>query len=235
MNIINNKKISLAGIEKIAILADCGCVDDWEDHFPKLLDDVWKIYSPQVFIIIGDIVLRGRCKYFKKIIIYMNAIPAKWIALPGNHDRPLIFFRKYFGPVHKIIDIGKWRIIGLNTANKKFTKRESDWLEKNISENTILLSHVPPDIEGWSFYSLPLKDSERFLNILSKNHQKIKSAFFGHIHGLSEKKYLDIPMIVTGGAAHSKEIKNNRYNENTFLEMAIFDVRTGEIKIHEMK
>jgi predicted phosphodiesterase len=235
MNALKNKQISLKGIEKIAILADCGCVKDWEDYFPKLLKDVWETHSPQVFIVIGDIVLRGRFKYFKKIAIYLDGIPATWIGLPGNHDRPLLFFRKYFGSLHKIIDIDKWRLIGLNTANKKFTRREADWLEKNLSENTIILSHIPPAIEGWSFYSLPAEDSDRFLNILSENSQKIKAAFFGHIHGLSKKIFNNIPMIVTGGAAHSMVIEDNRYNENTFLGMVIFDVKTGEIEFHEMK
>ena len=235
MNIIKQKNISLNGIEKIAILADCGCVKDWEDRFPRLLEDVWRTHSPQIFIVLGDIVLRGRYKYFKKIISYMNSIPAKWIALPGNHDRPFIFFRRYFGSLYKIIDVDGWRFIGLNTADKKFTKRRARWLDKNIMENTIILSHIPPDLEGWSFYSLPYKHSERFLKVIAKNRKKIKAAFFGHIHGLSEKKYMDIPMIVTGGAAHSKVIKNNRYNEDTFPEMAIFYVKTGGINIHEMK
>jgi predicted phosphodiesterase len=235
MPIIKNIKISLSGIEKIAILADCGCVKDWEEHFPRLLEDVWKTHSPQLFIVIGDIVLRGRFRYFNNIIKYIDRIPSKWAGLPGNHDRPLIIFKKYFGSLHKIIDVGIWRLIGVNTADKKFTRRESAWLEKNIAKNTIILSHVPPDIEGWGFYSLPSSDSKRFLDIVRKYRDSIKAVFFGHIHGLSRKEFAGVPMIVTGGAAHSKVIKNNRYNENTLLEMVIFDVRTGEMKIHEMK
>ncbi len=235
MPIIKNIKISLEGIEKIAILADCGCVIDWEDRFPRLLDDVYKAHSPQVFIIVGDIVLRGRPRHFRKVIACMDRIPSRWIGLPGNHDRPLLLFRRYFGSVRKIIDIGRWRFIGVNTANKKFTAGEARWLEKNISDNTIVFSHVPPDLEGWSFYSLPAADSRRFLGVIERNTGRIKAAFFGHMHGVSEKKFMGIPMIVNGGSAHSKVIRDNRYNEDTLLEMAIFDVRTGGIKIHRMQ
>ncbi len=234
MRILKKKRLKLEGVNTIAILADCGCVKDWEDHFPNLLSRVWEEHSPQLFIIAGDVALRGRLQYYRRIIRYMKKIPAKWIAVPGNHDRPLIVFKKYFGSVHKVIDIDKWRFIGTNTANKKFTPREARWLEKNISENSIIFSHIPPRIDGWTFYSLQEESSIRFLNVIKKNHQKIKAVFLGHIHGLSEKEFMDIPMIITGGAAHSRVIKNNQYNEDTFLQMMIFDVSTGEMRVCKM-
>ena len=155
MAILKGENITLSGIKTVAILADCGCVRDWEDHFPRLLARVWEEHSPGLFIVAGDVALRGRFSYYKKIIKYMNSVSADWAAVPGNHDRPLPVFRKFFGSVHKVIDIGKWRFIGLNTANKEFTEREARWFEKNIKENTIIFSHVPPGIDGWTFYSLP--------------------------------------------------------------------------------
>jgi len=235
MGIIKAKQKKLDGINTIAILADCGCVRDWEEHFPGLLAKVWQDYKPQLFIVVGDISLQGSFLNYRMILKYMNNVSADWIAVPGNHDRPLLVFRKYFGAVRKVIDIGKWRFIGLNTAEKKFTERNARWLEKNIRENTIIFSHTPPGIEGWTFYSLPVESSRRFLETVKRNCQMIKKIFFGHIHGLSEKEFMGIPMIVTGGAAKSRVIKNNKYNEDTSLEMIIFDVPSGDIEIYNMK
>ena len=37
-------------------------------------------------------------------------------------------------------------------------------------------------------------------------------------------------MTITVGASHSRVIRDNRINENTALEMLIFNVHTGETK-----
>ena len=233
MPIVKRKRTSLEGVEKIAILADCGCVKNWEEGFPELLGRVWDVHSPGLFIVIGDIGMRGSFYHYGRILKYMKKYPARWIALPGNHDRPLFMFRLFFGSPRKRVDAGKWRFIGINTSKKVFTEKESKWMAKEIKDNSIILSHMPPSVEGWSFYSMPVESTARFFNIIDKNRSKVKAMFFGHIHGHSEMHYSGIPMTVTGGSAQSRVIRNNRYNEKAKLEMVIFNTGTGEWTVHE--
>ena len=58
-----------------------------------------------------------------------------------------------------------------------------------------------------------------------------EAMFFGHIHGFTKRKFLNMPMVVTGAVAESKIVMNNRYQGQGFFEMVIFDVRTGKTNI----
>ena len=72
------------------------------------------------------------------------------VAVPGDHGRPLKNFRKYFGAVHKVMDISKWRFIGTNTANRMFLKKEADWIQNNIHLNSmifVVVEEVTPESE----------------------------------------------------------------------------------------
>ncbi|MDY6934181.1 MAG: metallophosphoesterase [Spirochaetota bacterium] len=227
MNIIKKPFTVLEGIKTIAILGDPGCSKSWEKNFPRLLRKVWEDHSPQLFIVAGDLSYRARIREYKRILYYMNSVPATWVAVPGDHDRPFINFYRYFGALRKVIDVSQWRFIGINTGNRNFKKKDAHWIQKNIRENSIIFSHIPPEIDDWSFHSLKTKPSNYFLEVIKKNRNELKKMFFGHIHGYSEQTFLDIPMIVTGGVAQSKVIRDNQYNDQDYYAMTIFDVKTG--------
>ena len=232
MPIIKRKHSSLNGIKTVAILADPACRGGWERNFPRLLKKVRTVYAPDMFLVAGDLALNAYDHEYKTVLKYIEAGENElWAAVPGDHDRPLKYFRKYFGSIRKVLDIGQWRFIGVNTSNRMFLKREADWIQDNIEENTVIFSHVPPEASGWTFHSLWPISSGHFLEVIKKYQKQIKAMFFGHIHGYSRKKVFDIPLIVTGSAAESKIIKNNKYNGLTSLKMVIFDVETGKMSI----
>lgn len=158
-----------------------------------------------------------------------------WAVVPGDHDRPLKNFRRYFGYTRKIIDVGKWRFIGINTSNRMFLRKEADWIHKNIKHNSIIFSHLPPEARGWTFHSFWPRSSNHFLGVVRKHRRKIKAMYFGHIHGFSKRKYLNIPMIITGAVAEPKVVKNNHYNGTGFLKATIFYANTGKTAIFTMK
>lgn len=234
MQFLKKEQIRLNGIKNIAIFADCGCVPEWQKTFPRLLKKVWDEYSPELFILAGDIALTGFYFDYSKIVRYMKPIPSRLAAVPGNHDRPAVLFRRFFGSVHKTIDVDKWRFICEDTSDKKIDARRIQRMQKDIRDNSIIIFHVPPATDNWSFYSLQDESSAMFYDFAKNNRNKIHAMYFGHIHGYSEHDFMGIPMIVTGGAAQSKVIKNNRYNEDTSLEMIIFDVSTGKISKCEL-
>lgn len=235
MSILKQKRIKLTGIKKIAILADLACRKEWKKNFTPLLKKVWDEHKPQLFLVAGDLALNASDSEYREVLQAINSVPAQWIAVPGDHDRPLKNFIKYFGSTRKVIDIEKWRFIGINTSNRMFLKREREWIDSNIKANSIIFSHLPPEAEGWTFHSFWPKSSNNFLEVVKKYRTKIHSMFFGHIHGYSRREYLGIPMIVTGAVAESRIVKNNRYSGDGFFEMMIFDVKTGKISMCKQK
>ena len=234
MRILKGRYIKLDGIRKVAVLADPGCRKGWQKNFPGLLERVWRLHRPGAFLVAGDMSLNSRDNEYREIIGYMKDYPSVWISVPGDHDRPLRKFMKYFGATRKVVDIGRWRFICINTANRMFLRRERDWIEKNIRKDSVILSHLPPEAEGWTFHSMWPRSSNHFLEVAGKHRKKIKAMFFGHIHGFSRREYMGIPMTVTGAVAESKLVKGNRYAGKGFFEMVIFDVKTGRQSICRM-
>ena len=231
MPIIKEKYTKLQGIKKVAILADAACRRGWEKNFPRLLKRVRELYKPDLFIVAGDLALNGYDREYRAVLKYiLKNRDELWAAVPGDHDRPLKNFLKYFGSTRKVIDVGKWRFIGINTASRMFLKKEEEWIHKNIKTNSIIFSHLPPEADGWTFHSLWPRSSNRFLDVAKKYRTKIKAMYFGHIHGFSERKFMDIPMVVTGAVAESRVVKNNRYSGKGPLKMVVFDVDSGKTK-----
>ena len=59
MSVIRQKYSKLENIKTIAIFSDIACRADWELNFPRLLKKVRKRYSPDLFIVPGDLALNG--------------------------------------------------------------------------------------------------------------------------------------------------------------------------------
>jgi len=233
--IIRDARISLHGISTVAITADLGCRAGWEKNFVPLLKKVEKEHRPGAYIVAGDLSLNSDDGEYCRILNHIEKTNAVWITVPGDHDRPVRNFMKYFGATRKVADIDGWRFIGLNTANRMFLKREEEWLEANIRKKSIIFSHVPPEAEGWTFHSLWPRSSNRFLRAVKKHRKYIHAMYFGHIHGFSEREYLGIPMIVTGAVAESLIVRDNRYQGKGFFEMVIMDTATGNTELCTVK
>jgi hypothetical protein len=174
---------------------------------------------------------KGAPGEFKAFISAIENYPAMIAAVPGDHDKPLKTFARYFGSTRKIIDLGRWRFLGINTANRTLLKSEFNFLEKNIRRNTLILSHVPPALDGWTFHSLGPLASDRFLSTIERHPSKIVAAFFGHIHGYSRRRYSGVPLVVTGAAAESLKVGGNGYCGPGFFQMMIFKTATGKLTL----
>lgn len=231
MKIIAKKYSRFDGMRKIAILADPACRERWQKNTPPFLEYVWRVHKPDLFLVAGDLAVDGVSPEYEEFLSVARRYPALLAAVPGDHDRPLTTFRNYFGSTRKVIDIGKWRFIGCNTAHRTFTRSEAEFLENNLGPDTVIFTHVPPGIEGWTFHSFSPHYSERFLSVVERHRSKIKAAFFGHIHGYSWNEYLGIPFIATGGLAESFAVRNNRYDGPGFAQMMVLDTATGEISL----
>ena len=234
MNIIKNKYSELSDIKTVAILADPACRDCWEKNTAPLLERVWRLHRPELFLVAGDLAVNGTSVEFREFISAVKRYPASMAAVPGDHDIPLKNFVSHFGSTRKVIDAGKWRFIGVNTANRIFSKTEADFLENHLRSNTVIFTHVPPGVDGWTFHSFRPYYSDRFCSILDRYASKIRAAFFGHIHGYSRRVYAGVPLIATGGAAESWRIRNNRYDGPGSSQMMVFDAKTGKFTLCKM-
>jgi Icc protein len=228
MNVIRNKYSDLSDVRTVALLADPACRSCWKRNTPPFLEQVWRNYRPDLFLVAGDLAENGTPEEYQAVMNVLNRYPSRLAAVPGDHDRPLKTFMEYFGSTRKVLDIGQWRFIGINTAHRAFTKREAEFLEKNINRRAVIFSHTPPGVDGWTFHSLGEMASTRFLSILERHASKVHAAFFGHIHGYSTREYAGIPLIATGGVAESFAIRNNRYDGPGLSRMVLFDTETGK-------
>jgi hypothetical protein len=234
MNIIKKKYSELRDIRTVAILADPACRSCWGKNTPPLLEHVWRTHRPELFLVAGDLAIHGTSREHLAFISAVRRYPALLAAVPGDHDRPLKSFMSHFGSTRKVIDVGKWRFIGVNTANRMFPKSEADFLENHIRRNTLIFTHVPPGVNGWTFHGFPPYYSGRILSIIDRHASEITAAFFGHIHGYSRRKYSGVPLVATGGTAESFTVRNNRYDGPGFSQMMIFDTATGKLTLCKM-
>lgn len=173
MNIIKARYASLDDVATVAVCADIGCRAGWEKNFTPLLDHVWRTHRPGAFLVAGDLSLNSAPDEYEALLSIMKPYPSWFAGVPGDHDRPIVNFRKYFGATRKVVDIDRWRFICVNTSNRMFLRSEEDFIERNIRKNSVILSHLPPEAEGWTFHSLWPRSSDRFLALIDRHREKI--------------------------------------------------------------
>ena len=83
----------------------------------------------------GDLTQRARAAQFRRARAFLDALPAPWLAVPGNHDVPLYdLFRRVFFPLgryHHFITRHRaplftapgLRVLGLDSTRRKVTGR----------------------------------------------------------------------------------------------------------------
>lgn len=231
MDIIRDKYLGIEGVRTVAVMADPACRPGWKGNFPPLLEHVWRLHRPDLFLVAGDLAVYATPGEYRAVLGALAPYPALLAAVPGDHDRPLGEFVRYFGPTRKVVDVGRWRFIGLNTSDRTFRKSEEAFLERYLRPDTLIFSHVPPRVEGWGFHSMSPRYSDRFLALLERHRKKIRAAFFGHIHGYSRRESSGVPLFATGGAAESFAVRNNRYDGPGIFQMMIFKPATGRISV----
>ena len=231
MKIIKSKYSEFRDVKTVAILADPACRSCWGKNTPPLLEHVWRTHRPELFLVAGDMAIHGASDEYRAFISALARYPALLAAVPGDHDRPLKVFMNHFGSTRKVIDAGKWRFTGVNTANRTFPKSEADFLESHIRPDTVIFTHIPPGVEGWTFHSFRTFYSNRFFSIIDRHTSKIAAAFFGHIHGFSRREYSGVPLFCIGGVAESYTVRNNGYDGPDAPQVMILNTSNGEFTL----
>jgi len=218
----------------IGILGDPACRPGWQANFPRMAELLWEKYRPSHVFVPGDVAAYGRPDEHEEILQYCRKHPWEWVVAMGDHDRPVDIFRRYWGPPHKVTDLGRWRFIGVDTSDRVFTNEESLWVREQIKDDSIIYTHLPPEMVGWKFHSLYPECTARFFAVLDDFHDQIWACFFGHIHSYDRKDYRGIPLIVTGaGGAEALGLGSNGYEGTRPFQAMAFDTTSGEIYLLE--
>jgi 3',5'-cyclic AMP phosphodiesterase CpdA len=101
--------------------------------------------GPALVIISGDLTQRARSGQFRAARAWLDRIPFRWLAVPGNHDVPLFdVVRRFLFPLTRYrmfiaeevdpwLELDELAVLGLNTA-RSFT-----WKSGRISRDQIRL------------------------------------------------------------------------------------------------
>jgi len=218
----------------VGILGDPACRSGWQANFPPMAELLWETYRPSHVFVPGDVSAYGTPAQHEEILEYCQKHPWEWLVAMGDHDRPVHIFKRYWGPPHKVTDLGRWRFIGVDTSNRIFSAEEALWLREQIKDNSIIYTHLPPEMTGWKFHSLYSDCTARFFAVLDDFHDQIHACFFGDIHSYARKEYQGIPLIVPGaGGAEALGLGEDGYEGRRPFQAMAFDTTTGEIHLLE--
>lgn len=138
---------------------------NWE----LLLAELAEAPPPDLFIVTGDVALDGPVREddLAFAAAQLNRLPAPWHAIPGNHDigsNPPDLrgehvvdealrgaWQRHFGPDWWSLDLGDWRLIGLNAlipgSHMPAEQEQADFLEDALAgaagRQVALLTHKP--------------------------------------------------------------------------------------------
>jgi len=196
---VNKREIYFKGIKNIVLLGDNGCRPPTKESiavFKKIL----KIKT-DFFIIVGDLVLLGQGKEFKRLSAFCKKrVKVPIFTVVGNHDLPS--FPKFCGLSTYAIILDNFVFVSLDNSKRKFSPKELNFLARQLKKHKekkfFILFHIPPPTE---IHQSCIDDLEwkKIKEVLDKFKERIVCIFCGHIHTFLDY-YLDgYRIFITGG------------------------------------
>ena len=179
----------------------------------SVLADVAATHSDAGAVLItGDLADAGQPTAYETLHDLVDNFPIPVHLTLGNHDsRP--GFQMVFGGdgfVHSSIDLGRWRVILVDTKDEtsvhgSLDGDRLDWLDQQLTaaanRPVLLAMHYPPhDLHVPNFAAFGLKDPKA-LHALIARHGNVRQMLFGHMHLNVSGMLFGIPFSVNRGTA----------------------------------
>lgn len=115
--------------------------------------------GPSLIVQLGDFVSEGDAENYRDYVRFLDKeVRIPLLSVIGNHDRSAPngdadkrFYRAVFGEPDFYADYNGWRLVCLDTADRRLTRRQLEWLGRALDTGLrkAVFTHVPPAfIEG---------------------------------------------------------------------------------------
>ncbi len=162
-----------------------------------------KTYNPLFILHGGDYSDKGSNKETDHFLSLVNSgVPdVPLFVVVGNHENRKVFAEK-IGPFNFSLDSArlKLRVIAVDNANDALKIPELHYLRNQLAtkrESTFVTMHIPPKTKRWNWHTFSDGATE-LENVLAEN--RIKVAFYFHIHLYDQDEIKGVPSIITAGA-----------------------------------
>lgn len=217
---------------RVAVVGDCEPGRFfWERVFSPGKDAYAKqvaaihVLAPNAIVQLGDFVSHGTVEQYRAQVAYLdNHVKLPYLSAVGNHDRSSpngnadkLLYKAVFGEGDYFVDAGPWRLILLDSADRRLTDAQLDWLERALrgGRKAVVFMHVPPaflkgrlvspqvekELEAEEAYrpfqAYFAEGSARFGALASR--YGVARVYVGHIHAFGTAVFGGVPYVLTGG------------------------------------
>jgi len=227
---VDKKEIYLESVRSVVVLGDNGC------RPPAMIDlaafkKILKIKT-DFFIIVGDIVFKGRPGEFRKLFkLCRRATKTPIFALAGNHDLPN--YSKFCGKTSYAIILDRFGFICLDNSKRGFEKKDVALVERILKKHKkkkfFILFHIPPPLR-FDQSHIEYKEWEKIKKVLDKFKNRIVCIFCGHIHAFLDYRLDGYRIFITGGGGAALfNLKQDRLKAHHALRLS--SLNEGKVKL----
>ena len=177
---------------------------DGAEVYKRLLNRA-RAFKPLFILNTGDFVREGQVFEYENYIKQIAPFDIPILHLPGNHDVRYgsETYRKYVGELNWVVDLGGFRIIGLDNATGKFTEETVAFARENLTSQKpcLVAFHIPPAIGRWTVHAM-IDDQKgghggEVMDLIKG--AKVPMVLMGHIHLYDEMDIDGTKYILSAG------------------------------------
>lgn len=173
LNKLTQKDPGEPGVVRFALLGDTQAVPEAYDD---VMDRLSKREDLDFALIAGDLTDMGLQIEWTLFEIILNRMKFPVLTVVGNHDglnHGKKIYKKTFGPLNYSFTFKGQKIVMWNNNGFEWKDIDIEWLETEAIENSIVVSHQPPN-SG----SLPQEIEERWAKI----RPRLTMSLHAHVH-----------------------------------------------------